>query len=476
MKTNVLLLLCMVFLALSCSRDDLFTKGQNDPDPDNALLKKGGNAGAVIRVSPNGTDDTQNLIDAFALAKASGAGSTVQLAEGEYHIGFVLVEDFIGAFTGAGMGKSIIVPLPNLPNNDLYAQNLAPVLVKFLRGNVRISNMSFLNLEGEPSPGDDLWGFLGLFDWAHTELPDLPENHKIMAVVDHVEFVSNPGPAGWTPYAVQTGIAGGSDFVWDSNLPYSNTDITVTNCTFKELNWAITNLAIEKGKIVICNNGPINTNGGIWLADDIGGSTLISGNEFYTPAWGSSLTITDANYTAAGLNEFKLSDGCQYEISGNIFHATDAWGAITIANDRKALGIIDNKNPVLALIKNNLFDLQGSVYAGIWNWITDDAVIRNNKFTGQAMAGLYVDPRVENSLMLGNNFSNLVCTDHNIVLLGNNSTVIGGGNNSTSVLNLGENNVITGAKFDNEGQNPMGQTIVDNYKIWKENLVKMRKR
>ncbi len=92
------------------------------------------------------------------------------------------------------------------------------------------------------------------------------------------------------------------------------------------------------------------------------------------------------------------------------------------------------------------------------------------------MAGLYVDPRVENSLMLGNNFSNLVCTDHKIVLLGNNSTVTGGGNTSTSVLNLGENNVITGAEFDNEGQIPLGQTIVDNYRIWKENLVKMRKR
>jgi hypothetical protein len=164
----------------------------------------------------------------------------------------------------------------------------------------------------------------------------------------------------------------------------------------------------------------------------------------------------------------------------------DSWGAITIANDRKAAGVIDNKNPVQVLIKSNQFDLQGDVWAGIWNWITDDAVIRNNKFTGQAKVGVYVDPRTINSLMLGNNFSNLVCAsdidwlpgfgnNYNILLLGNNNTVVGGGNNSTTVLNLGENNKITGAKFDNEGTDPLGQTIADNYRIWKENLVKMRK-
>ena len=96
----------------------------------------------------------------------------------------------------------------------------------------------------------------------------------------------------------------------------------------------------------------------------------------------------------------------QYEISGNTFHANDAWGAITIANDRKAMGVIDNGNNVLAMIKSNVFDLQGSTWAGIWNWITDDAVIKNNKFIGQAMTGIYVDERTTNTLMLGNNFSN----------------------------------------------------------------------
>lgn len=485
MKKLVFLLSPLLMLFLSnCSKDKLdsgFT-----PDLTNISTLKAA-SGEVIPYSPSGGDDTGGLTDAFNLAKDAGPGSTVQLAEGEYHIGFVLVEDFNGSFNGAGIGKTIIIPNMDLPYLDLYAQNLAPELVKFLRGNVRISNMSFLNLEGEPCTGDDLFAFLGLHDWADNELPDLPENHKITAVVDHVEFEGCPGPAGWTAYAVQTGIGCGPDFFWDQNMPYSRTDVTVTNCTFNDLNWAFTNLGIEDGRTVLSNNGPISTPGGIWLSDNLGGITLISGNEFYTPAWGNAINITDANYLFYNLFEFKLSDGCQYEISGNIIHAVDSWGAITIANDRKAAGVIDNKNPVQVLIKSNQFDLQGDVWAGIWNWITDDAVIRNNKFIGQAKTGVYVDARTTNSLMLGNNFSNLDCSElildwlpsfgegYKIILCGNNNTVVGGGNNSTTVLNLGENNKITGAKFDNEGTDPLGQTIADNYRIWKENLVKMRK-
>jgi hypothetical protein len=384
------------------------------------------------------------------------------------------------------MGKTVIKPL-SLPYYDYWATQVAPELLKFLRGNVRISDMSFINLEGEPCPGDDLWAFLGLHDWAYNELVDLPENHKITAVVDHVEFVSHPDevPAGLTPYAVQTGIGCNGDFVWYADLPYSRADVTVTNCKFNELNWAFGNLGIEEGRTVVRNNS-LTTHAGIWLADNIGGSTLISGNEFYTPAWGGSVIVTDANYLFYGLFELKLGNGAQYEISGNTFHATDAWGVITIANDRKAMGVIDNGNNVLAMIKSNVFDLQGSTWAGIWNWITDDAVIRNNTFTGQAKIGVYVDPRTTNSLMLGNNFSNLACAsdidwlpgfgnNYNILLLGNDNSVVGGNNNGTTVLNLGENNTITGAKFDNEGDDPLGQTITDNYRIWKESLVKMRK-
>ena len=121
-----------------------------------------------------------------------------------------------------------------------------------------------------------------------------------------------------------------------------------------------------------------------------------------------SIWITTAGW---GLNEYKPSNGGQCEISRNEFHMKDSgWGAITIANDRKAWGLVDNENPLQVLIEKNLFDMQGESWNAIWNWITDDAIIRNNIFKGHASAGIYVDPRTTNSLMLGNNFSGLECT------------------------------------------------------------------
>ena len=482
MKKLIFLLgpVLMLFL-YACSMEE-----EISPDPDaDAMLKKAPVPVNVFTVCPGGGDDTEALIAAFDDAKAAGPGATVKLTEGEFHIGFVTVEDFEGSFTGAGMGKTIILPLPVLPWEDLYAQNLAWELIKFLRGNMQISNMSFRNLEGDPCPGYDLWGFLGLHDYAYTELPGLDEGHQLTAMVDHVEFVSHPDPvfSGWSPYTVQCGIGIGPDYFSALDIPHCANSVTVTNCSFSEMTMAVSCGNNEQGRTVFSNNKPVETDDGLWIGDNIGGSCLVSGNEFHSDKpWGQGVWINDALFNNA---EFKLSDGCQYEISGNVFHLEgEAILAVCIEDNRKALGIIDNENPLQVLIKSNLFDLQANTWVGIWNWMTDDVVIRNNKFTGQAGTGIYVDPTTTNSLMLGNNFSSLVCSQvidwlpgsgegYNILLFGNDNTVVGGGNNSTTVLNLGDNNVITGAKFENEGELPPGQTITDNLRSWRESRVNL---
>ncbi len=476
-KITYLFLSAMLMMLFACTQEDVQV-GQ----PDDELSKAFKSNGPVFHVDPSGFDDTDELLSAFASAKAAGPGATVQLTEGTFHISFMLIEEFVGTFNGAGMGKTIIEPLDDLPSMDMLNSNQQPELLKFLRGNVQITNMSFLNLATDESPAEILWALLGLHDWAYSELPNLPEDHKITAVVDHVEFAGMSGlPDDPNIWILGAGIAAGPDFWWDNNLPYSNADITVTNCTMHDMEQAFFILSMEKGKIVFNENGPVSSRSGLFFKENIGGSAIISDNDFYTTGMGS-VYIDNADWF---LNEYKPSEGAQYEISRNEFHLNNSWGAITIADDRVDYGLVDNENPVQVLIEKNLFDLKGETWVGIWNWRTDDAVIRNNIFKGTAKVGIYVDPRTTNSLILGNNFSNLVCTsdiewlpgygeNYKILLLGNINTVVGGGNNSTTVLNIGENNQITGAKFVNEGENPLGQTIVDNYMIWKESLLKMK--
>jgi hypothetical protein len=450
MKTiTSLLSLVLMLMLYTCSVDESLTPDSAGDD----LLKAA--QGNVITVNPSGGDDTDELIAAFEEAKTA-PGSTVQLLEGTYNIGLIQVDDFYGSFLGAGKGKTIIVPLEGLPC-DWWIDNISPGLIKFMRGDIRVAKMSFRNLESQQC----IWDFLGFHDWA---IDNVQPNHKIRAVVDNVEFTNNN--------SILMAILCAGDFAFEYDVPYSNADISITNCSFNNFFNAFQNLGIGQGNFVFTNNYVTNVFQTMWLQDNIGGSTLISGNRFYIPEGGYGISINDLVW---GLQEYQLSNGCQYEVSGNEFYTDNSWAAIDIYDGRRLNGITDNNNPLLVLIKSNLFDLTGSTSIGINNVCSNDAVIKNNKFTGQAPAGVYSDELADNSLILGNNFSNMINTPYNIVLLGNNNTVVGGNNKGTSVLNLGENNVITGLKLDNEGENPVGPTITDNYRIMQENMKNMRK-
>ncbi len=418
-------------------------------------------SGAVITVKPGNTgNDTQALINAFVWAKGQGPGSMVRLTEGEYHIGPIEVDDFHGSFMGAGKGKTVIIPLSDIICDHYWADNIVPELLKFLRGDVKVAKMTFRYLEGNTC----IWDYLGFHDWAFTELPDIEENRHIRAMVDQVEFISN-----YSPFMA---ICVSGDFIWADNLPYSKAAITVTNCSFDGFFNALQNLAIDAGDFVFSKNQVTNTFQALWLQNNIGGRTTIANNRFNLVEGGSGIEVDNLVWD---LFTHVTSNGCSYEITGNSFYINNSTHTIGINDARKFQGIIDNKNPLLVLVRNNLFDLRGIAQDGIYINASNDAVIRNNKFIGQATrAGLYLDALTDNCLMLGNNFSTMVNTPYHIVLLGNHCTVVGCNYKGENVLDLGTDNVITGAKVVH-GYSSVGKSMVDNFNIMKENMMKLRK-
>ena len=123
-------------------------------------------AGNVISVQPNGIDDTVNLQCAFDVTLAYGAGATVQLEEGLFHTGQIVVYGFQGEFTGSGMDKTVIENLPNLyvTFEDFFlappsAENPWPSLFSFVGGNYYIADLAIRIVGEEPTTG---WTFLGL--------------------------------------------------------------------------------------------------------------------------------------------------------------------------------------------------------------------------------------------------------------------------------------------------------------------------
>jgi hypothetical protein len=74
----------------------------------------------------------------------------------------------------------------------------------------------------------------------------------------------------------------------------------------------------------------------------------------------------------------------------------------------------------------------------------------------------------ENGLLLGNNFSNTAFSVASVFLepYTRNWTIVGG-NLGESIIDLGENNIITGFNML-DSEDPFGQTIVDNLEEWRE--------
>ena len=116
---------------------------------------------------PTGVDDTANLQCAFDTVVAVGPGAKVQLVEGTYHMRQIVVNNFQGAFIGAGAQKSVLTNLPNLYVNPAFvaiigppsASDPWPVLVTFVGGDFVVSDMG-MSITGErPTTG---WTVPGL--------------------------------------------------------------------------------------------------------------------------------------------------------------------------------------------------------------------------------------------------------------------------------------------------------------------------
>ena len=132
--------------------------------------------GRTITVLPTKVDDTANLQCAFDSAVARGQGTNVQLVAGTYNTGQIVVNNFKGAFIGAGAERSV---LTNLPNKQLYVSpgnfivavpspaNPWPSLVSFVDGDFQVSDIGIAITGAAPTTGWTLYGLPTLYRLAH---------------------------------------------------------------------------------------------------------------------------------------------------------------------------------------------------------------------------------------------------------------------------------------------------------------------
>lgn len=122
--------------------------------------------GKVFTVYPTGVDDTDNLLAAFAQAKAAGPGSTVQLAPGNFFIRMITIEDFDGYFKGAGQDVTIIDTFADQECQSTADHNI-PSLIMFYRGYPRVSDMTITITPEKPCLPWTMvwWGWVLEWQW-----------------------------------------------------------------------------------------------------------------------------------------------------------------------------------------------------------------------------------------------------------------------------------------------------------------------
>ena len=450
---------------------------------------KSAHKGAVITVTPNGVDDTDNLKQAFADAAAAGPGTTIQLTEGNFLVNYIEVYNFQGTLVGAGREKTIVTLLPGIPMQAQLDVNQISAWWRMIGGDITISDMTFITPDGNLLKEGDIDPFLGkdlfsMFIFNHyNDLYYHPENPQNV-VINSVNFYGgydNPDDGNYwkTDHNVLIAVWVGVDYFWPADgidYPLTKGNFVVNDCIFEHVMDGAEGFSL--GEYAVMRVSSCRSNNcftPFYFTANYNSKIIIANNTFFgTNGW-CDIQIEDNDWGFLFQTEINPLKRCEYFVYGNTFNSSPSIPSI-ITNDHWVYQGPEDRLPMLIDIKNNVFKLaKGSNGISLNN--SQDAVVRNNRFSGNCTTGITVNgftlldpddvPFAQNVLIQGNNFSSLNSTVANIYLgeKSKDCTVVGSKTDG-NVIDLGVNNKITGMKKGKPGLK-IGPTIVDNHRMIK---------
>lgn len=354
--------------------------------------------GNTISVKPTGVDDTVNLQCAFDLAVETGQGLEVTLTAGTFYTAQIVVNDFHGGFSGAGVEKTVIhnVQKMYVTPFDFYleppsAENPWPSLFSFFNGDYQIHDLSMLII-GTPTTPWTIWGM--------QFHPSLMFGIGIFG--HHADVVVR-------------------DFVMKGEVTTDNPDVQPW--------WANVMNGIYLWGLDGYSNPPIS------------GSLLVQRSTFSDMAYGTPV---------ANLLEMSVT------ITHNTF--TDNWFAMD-GYDMERSTLVFSHNKVLPRQTNPMPRYGVAFYNIALPEITGSTFLfNNNQFEGEI--GIDFEPILgtgNSCLFLGNNVQRV--TDYPLYLgSGTHDCMVVGGNTKANVIDMGTNNIIVGVNNMGTG---VGPTIRD---------------
>ena len=451
----------MLLLSVSCSTEDWVAPDHQDLSKQQLGIHQQARmaSSAVFSVSPNGVDDTDNILEAFADAKAAGAGSVVQLEEGEFIIGMIEIREFNGFFKGMGKDKTTITNLPDLPCEEAFLDNVLPALVKFVGGNMVISDFTFRIQDGDPcaygeinaSIYGDLTSVLSLNDYSALHVP---AERSINATVDHVDFIAGydegNGTYGTLGNVALTLFSGMDVFLTDGYEPLSVGNVSVTNCTFKD---GLTGPDFfgfdEKSEIIIEDNTISGGSQQIFIGAMYGSKVYIRNNHLKESTW-ADIYLADNEYPEWFYTDAVSVVPTQFFVEGNTIESIEEGVSLYLSNYLRTLDPAQ-ENPARFYIKSNEIELAAGG-TGILGWYNIGSRIIDNRFTGTGSVGILLDGDAASDTyatavkVLGNDFSGAELADATVLLTEMTTACQVSGAKSEYVVDNGVDNKVTGAK------------------------------
>jgi hypothetical protein len=382
MKTK---LFTIVSLVLALVFALVWTAGAASADTvcDPAYVTQSGN---VISVRPAGVDDTANLQCAFDAAVSYGEGAHVQLQAGTFHTGQVVINDFQGTFTGAGMNDTEIVNLPNLYVTpvDMYlnppsASNPWPSLFSFVDGDYHIADLAIRITSDHPTAGWTIFGISPPVKELALAIAVLGDEAHVR--VDRVLIEGEPMENSLYGYNLINGIYM-EGFMGELPWPPISGSLEVYNSVFKHLGAPVPLLNLENATVVISRNRIED----VFDASDA--SDLVDSNVTFSHNQVDGAFFGYWYYPGYGVD----SEGSKILIKNNVFRES-TYGLYFE-------GVLGPGNECL-MLGNNVQD------------ITD--------------IGIYLGPDVEGCTVVGggNNVTNVVDEGTNNILTGVNNMGLG---------------------------------------------------
>jgi hypothetical protein len=204
-------------------------------------------------------DDTTNLQCAFNMAIATGPGVNVRLVAGEYHTAQIVVNDFFGAFSGAGPDLTAIYNLPHLDVvadflNPPSADNPWPDLFYFFDGYISISRLGIHIIGQEPVQE---WWISGM-PLNEMAAAILISGTETSAEIDHVLVEGELKPGSLLGYNLLNRIMYEGWAEWLGNPPISGS-YRLTDSAFLTVGWASPIIKTADAFVVISRNNYKNT-------------------------------------------------------------------------------------------------------------------------------------------------------------------------------------------------------------------------